>query len=200
MNPGGIIEPGTAANTLHADDIRRLPEPELLTAAVQISHEIARLETLRVAAVTEIDQRPVALDTLGFRSVKMWLASTTLLEVPAAARILALGKALESCRNILLDCATGPTANTDTLRGTITKLERIFESAGLPASEDTDRNELHASKTLNGRIAAKGDFDNETGEMLLTALSTLTKPRNPIDDPANTRTPGQGTAAWIGDI
>ncbi|RDI16738.1 uncharacterized protein DUF222, partial [Rhodococcus sp. AG1013] len=94
MNPGGIIEPGAAALPLHADDVRALPESELLAAAVDISREIERLETLRVAAVAEIDERAVSFDAIGFRSVKLWLASTTLLEVPAAARILALGKAL----------------------------------------------------------------------------------------------------------
>ncbi|MGO4200517.1 DUF222 domain-containing protein [Rhodococcus sp. TAF43] len=239
MNPGGIIEPGAAALPLHAEDVRALPESELLAAAVDISREIERLETLRIAAVAEIDERAVSFDTLGFRSVKLWLASKTLLQVPAAARILALGKALrrqpeiadafdggrisadhagliarfcerpprgmpdealDSCRNVLLDCATGPTATTDTLRGTIAKLERIFESDELPASEDTDRNELHASKTLNGRVAVKGDFDSVTGEMLLTALSALTKPRNPVDDPANLRTPGQRRADGFTEI
>ncbi len=70
-----------------------------------------------------------------------------------------------------------------TVRTCISRLERIFESDELPPSEDTERNEFHASKTLNGRVAVKGDLDAVTGEMLLNALSTLTKPRNPMDDP-----------------
>ncbi|PTR24760.1 HNH endonuclease [Rhodococcus sp. OK519] len=239
MNPGGIIEPGTTALSLIADDARRLPETQMLQSTLDISHEIERLEALRVTMVAEIDQRPVSFDTLGFRSVKLWLASNTLLEVPAAARILALGRALGRqpeiadaynsgqvsgdhaaliakfcekppngmpdealgpCRQALLDCATGPAATTDALRGAIAKLERIFESDDLPASEDTDRNEFHASKTLNGRVAVKGDFDAVTGEMLLTALSALTKPTNPVDDPAGMRSPGNRRAEAFTEI
>lgn len=235
MNPGGLNEAGVAAAMLQADDVRTLPESDLLAATIDISREIERLEALRVAAVSEIDERAVSFDTLGFRSVKLWLAASTLLEVPAAARILALGRALrrepeiadtfhdgrisaehaalitrfcerpprgmpadalDSCRNVLLDCATGPAATTMTVRTCITRLERIFESDELPPSEDADRNEFHASKTLNGRVAVKGDFDSETGEMLLTALSSLTKPRNPTD----TRTPAHRRAEAFTEI
>ncbi|PTR23624.1 uncharacterized protein DUF222 [Rhodococcus sp. OK519] len=78
-----------------------------------------------------------------------------------------------------------------TVRTCISRLERIFESDELPPSEDTERNEFQASKTLNGRVAVKGDLDAVTGEMLLMALSALTKPRNPMDDPTNSRTPAQ---------
>ncbi|GAB2639687.1 hypothetical protein GCM10027068_19390 [Prescottella soli] len=109
-------------------------------------------------------------------------------------------KALEPCRNPLLDCATGPHATTTAVRGCIARLEHIFESDELPASEDTDRNEFHASKTLNGRVAVKGDLDSETGEMLLTALSALTKPRNPTDDPTTCQTPGRRRAEAFGEI
>ncbi|WP_433608405.1 DUF222 domain-containing protein [Prescottella agglutinans] len=239
MNPGGLDATGIAATTLRADEVRALPESDLLTATVDISREIGRLEALRIASVAEIDERAVSFDTLGFRSVKLWLASNTLLEVPAAARILSLAKALrrepviadafhdgqisaehaalitkfceqpprgmpaeamDSCRKVLLDCATGPAATTMTVRTCIARLERIFESDELPPSEDTDRNEFHASKTLNGRVAVKGDFDSEAGEMLLTALSSLTKPRNPVDDPTNTRTPGQRRAQAFTEI
>ncbi|MCL2534187.1 MAG: HNH endonuclease [Nocardiaceae bacterium] len=214
-------------------------EIELLQTTVDISHEIERPEALRVAAVTGIDERAVSFDTLSFRGDKLRLASNTLLEVPAAARSLALGKAqrhepaiadtfnagsisaehaalitkfceqpprgmpheaLNSCRKALLDCATGPAATTMSVRTCISRLERIFESDELPPSEDTDRNEFHASKTLNGRVAVKGDFDAVTGEMLLTALSSLTKPRNPVDDPAGTRTPAQQRAEAFGEI
>ncbi|MDH6283813.1 HNH endonuclease signature motif containing protein [Prescottella agglutinans] len=239
MNPGGLNESGVAATELRADDVRSLPESELLTATLDISREIERLEAVRVAAVAEIDERAVAFDALGFRSVKLWLAANTLLEVPAAARILALGKALRRepeiadafqngrisaehaalitkfceqpprgmpddalgpCRDMLLDSATGPTSTTMTVRTCISRLERIFESEDLPPSEDADRNEFHASKTLNGRVAVKGDFDSETGEMLLTALSSLTKPRNPIDDPQGGRTPAQRRADAFTEI
>ncbi len=93
-------------------------------------------------------------------------------------------EALNSCRKVLLDAASGPAATTTTVRTCISRLERIFESDELPPSEDTERNEFHASKTLNGRVAVKGDLDAVTGEMLLTALSALTKPRNLLDDPA----------------
>lgn len=185
MNPGGLNEAGVAAAMLQADDVRTLPESDLLAATIDISREIERLEALRVAAVSEIDERAVSFDTLGFRSVKLWLAASTLLEVPAAARILALGRALrrepeiadtfhdgrisaehaalitrfcerpprgmpadalDSCRNVLLDCATGPAATTMTVRTCITRLERIFESDELPPSEDADRNEFQAAR------------------------------------------------------
>ncbi|WP_433606662.1 DUF222 domain-containing protein [Prescottella agglutinans] len=239
MNPGGLNETGVAATSLQPDEVRALPESALLDAAVDISREIERLEALRAAAVGEIDHRAVSFDVLGFRSVKLWLASNTLMEVPAAARVLSLAKALrrepeiadafengrisadhaaliakfceqpprglpdealDPCRNLLLDCATGPHATTTALRGCVARLEHIFESDELPASEDTDRNEFHASKTLNGRVAVKGDLDSETGEMLLTALSALTKPRNPTDDPATSQTPGRRRAEAFGAI
>nr|WP_254699036.1 HNH endonuclease signature motif containing protein [Rhodococcus sp. SGAir0479] len=219
--------------TLTHDDVRGLAELDLVRTTVDLSRLIEQLEALRVTAVAEIDERAVSFDTLGFRSVKQWLAANTLLEVPAAARILALGRALRrepdvaeaheigqisaehaalitkfceqpprgmplealpSCRQVLLDCAANPAATPMSVRTCISRLERIFESDELPPSEDCDRNEFHASKTLNGRVAVKGDLDAVTGEMLLTALSALTKPRNPNDDPAAPRTPGQRRA------
>ncbi|QBJ94816.1 HNH endonuclease [Rhodococcus sp. ABRD24] len=239
MNPGGLSNSGIAATALQPGDVCTLPEISLLQGTLEVSREIERLEALRVAMVAEIDERAVSFDALGFRSVKLWLAANTLLEVPAAARILALGKtlrrqpdiadafsagtvsaehaaligkfcetpprgmpheALDSCRKVLLDCATGPAATTMTVRTCIARLERIFESDELPPSEDTDRNEFHASKTLNGRVAVKGDLDAVTGEMLLTALSSLTKPRNPVDDPAGARTPAQRRADAFAEI
>ncbi len=80
--------------------MRRLPEISLLQGTVDVCREIERLEALRVAMVAEIDERPVSFDTLGFRSVKQWLTSNSLLEVPAAARILALGRMLNRQREI----------------------------------------------------------------------------------------------------
>ncbi|NKS37967.1 DUF222 domain-containing protein [Rhodococcus hoagii] len=239
MNPGGLNKSGIAATALQPAEVRRLVEPDLVRSVIEMSREIDRLEALRAVAVAEIDERAVSFDPLGFRSVKQWLAANTLLEVPAAARILALGRmlsrqpeiadafnagdisaehaaligkfcetpprgmpveALGSCRRVLLDAASGPTATTMTVRTCISRLERIFESDELPPSEDTERNEFHASKTLNGRVSVKGDLDAVTGEMLLTALSALTKPRNLLDDPAEKRTPARQRADAFAEI
>ncbi|WP_458683781.1 HNH endonuclease signature motif containing protein [Prescottella equi] len=239
MNPGGLNNSGIAATALQPAEVRRLVEPDLVRSVIEMSREIERLEALRTVAVAEIDHRAVSFDTLGFRSVKQWLAANTLLEVPAAARILALGRmlsrqpeiadafnagdvsaehasligkfcetpprgmpmeALDACRKVLLDAAAGPTATTTTVRTCISRLERIFESDELPPSEDTERNEFHASKTLNGRVSVKGDLDAVTGEMLLTALSALTKPRNLLDDPAEKRTPARQRADAFAEI
>ncbi|UNQ37915.1 HNH endonuclease [Prescottella equi] len=238
MNPGGLNSLVTVTAP-RPEDVHTLPEILLVQTGLDICHAIEQLEALRVATVAEIDERAVSFDTLGFRSVKQWLAANTLLEVPAAARILALGRmlsrqpeiadafnagdisaehasligkfcetpprgmpneALDSCRKVLLDAASDPAATTTTVRTCISRLERIFESDELPPSEDTERNEFHASKTLNGRVAVKGDLDAVTGEMLLTALSALTKPRNPVDDPAEKRTPALQRADAFAEI
>ncbi|MBM4631413.1 DUF222 domain-containing protein [Rhodococcus hoagii] len=238
MNPGGLNSLVTVTAP-RPRDVHTLPEILLVQTGLDICHAIEQLEALRAAIVAEIDERAVSFDTLGFRSVKQWLAANTLLEVPAAARILALGRmlsrqpeiadafnagdisaehasligkfcetpprgmpneALDSCRKVLLDAASGPAATTTTVRTCISRLERIFESDELPASEDTERNEFHASKTLNGRVSVKGDLDAVTGEMLLTALSALTKPRNLLDDPAEKRTPARQRADAFSEI
>ncbi|NKV29335.1 DUF222 domain-containing protein [Rhodococcus hoagii] len=238
MNPGGLNTLVTVAAP-RPEDVHTLPEILLVQTGLDICHAIEQLEALRAATVAEIDERAVSFDTLGFRSVKQWLAANTLLEVPAAARILALGRmlgrqpeiadafnagdisaehaaligkfcetpprgmpneALGSCRKVLLDAASGPAATTTTVRTCISRLERIFESDELPPSEDTERNEFHASKTLNGRVSVKGDLDAVTGEMLLTALSALIKPRNPVDDPAEKRTPARQRADAFAEI
>ncbi|OQQ30437.1 HNH endonuclease [Prescottella equi] len=238
MNPGGLNTLVTVTAP-RPEDVHTLSEILLVQTGLDICHAIEQLEALRAATVAEIDHRAVSFDTLGFRSVKQWLAANTLLEVPAAARILALGRmlgrqpeiadafnagdisaehaaligkfcetpprgmpveALNSCRKVLLDAASGPTATTTTVRTCISRLERIFESDELPPSEDTERNEFHASKTLNGRVSVKGDLDAVTGEMLLTALSALTKPRNPVDDPAEKLTPARQRADAFAEI
>ncbi|MCA1006693.1 HNH endonuclease [Rhodococcus hoagii] len=238
MNPGGLNSL-VAVSAPQPEDVHTLTEILLLQTGLDICHAIEQLEALRAATIAEIDERAVSFDTLGFRSVKQWLAANTLLEVSTAGRILTLGRmlgrqpeiadaynagtisaehaaligkfcetpprgmpneALDSCRKVLLDSATGPTATTATVQTCISKLERIFESDELPPSEDTERNEFHASKTLNGRVAVKGDLDAVTGEMLLTALSALTKPRNPIDDPAGSRTPARQRADAFAEI
>ncbi len=94
MNPGGLNKSGIAATALQSAEVRRLVEPDLVRSVIEMSREIERLEALRAVAVAEIDECAVSFDTLGFRSVKQWLAANTLLEVPAAARILALGRML----------------------------------------------------------------------------------------------------------
>ncbi|WP_143547124.1 DUF222 domain-containing protein, partial [Rhodococcus sp. 05-2255-1e] len=69
-----------------------------------------------------------------------------------------------------------------------------------PLPEDTDRNELFASKTLNGRLVAKMDFDAITGEKLLTALSPLTEPRPAADGTPDERSPARRRADAFGHI
>ncbi|MDI9929883.1 DUF222 domain-containing protein [Rhodococcus sp. IEGM 1354] len=91
-------------------------------------------------------------------------------------------------RKALIAAATGPEARTGRIRAAITRLVDTFGGKKPPA-EDTDRNELFASKTLNGRLVLKGDFDAITGEKLLTALSPLTEPRPAAD---GTETPKVG--------
>ncbi|MFE5708916.1 DUF222 domain-containing protein [Rhodococcus koreensis] len=109
---------------------------------------------------------------------------------PKGMPLSALGPVLDA----LLTAADGPQARTDLIREGIAKVERIFESDEHPASEDLDRNELHASKTLNGRVSVKGDLDAVTGEMLLTALSKLAAPRPAMDGARDERTPGRRRA------
>ncbi|WP_139813396.1 DUF222 domain-containing protein, partial [Prescottella equi] len=93
MNPGGLNTLVTVAAP-RPEDVHTLPEILLVQTGLDICHAIEQLEALRAATVAEIDERAVSFDTLGFRSVKQWLAANTLLEVPAAARILALGRML----------------------------------------------------------------------------------------------------------
>ncbi|MFY2789050.1 DUF222 domain-containing protein, partial [Rhodococcus sp. MALMAid1271] len=69
-----------------------------------------------------------------------------------------------------------------------------------PPAEDTDRNELFASTTLNGRLALKGDFDAVTGEKLLTALSPLTAPRPAVEGTPDERSPARRRADAFGHI
>jgi hypothetical protein len=109
---------------------------------------------------------------------------------PKGMPLSALGPVLDA----LLTAADGSQARTDLIREGIAKVERIFESDEHPASEDLDRNELHASKTLNGRVSVKGDLDAVTGEMLLTALSKLAAPRPAADGARDERTPGRRRA------
>ncbi len=222
MNPGGLNNSGIAVTSLRPGDVGSLAEAALVQGMADVCREIERLQALRVAMAAEVDARAVSFDTLGFRSVKQWLAANSLLEVPAAARILALGRMLsrqpeiadafnsggisaEHASLIGKFCETPPRGMPNEALGSCRKVAgrrirsrrdhhdrshlHLAARADLrirrtPTSEDTERNEFHASKTLNGRVAVKGDLDAVTGEMLLTALSALTKPRNPVDDPA----------------
>ncbi|MBY4104002.1 DUF222 domain-containing protein [Rhodococcus fascians] len=102
-------------------------------------------------------------------------------------------------RKAMITAATGPGARTDSIREAITKLEDTY-GGNKPPPEDTDRNELFASKTLNGRLVAKMDFDAITGEKLLTALSPLTEPRPAADGTQDERSPARRRADAFGHI
>ncbi|MFY2786572.1 DUF222 domain-containing protein, partial [Rhodococcus sp. MALMAid1271] len=56
----------------------------------------------------------------------------------------------DMARAALITAATGPEARTGPLRAAITRLHDLYGGTTPPA-EDTDRNELFASTTLNGR-------------------------------------------------
>jgi hypothetical protein len=105
----------------------------------------------------------------------------------------------DAARKALIKAATGPDARTGRIRAAITRLEDSFGSKKPPA-ENTDRNELFASKTLNGRLVLKGDFDAVTGEKLLTALSPLTEPHPAADGSQDDRSPARRRADAFGHI
>ncbi|CCQ14381.1 putative uncharacterized protein (fragment), partial [Rhodococcus sp. AW25M09] len=105
----------------------------------------------------------------------------------------------DMARAALIKAATGPDARTGPLRAAITRLNDLY-GGNKPPAEDTDRNELFASKTLNGRLALKGDFDAVTGEKLLTALSPLTEPRPAADGTQDERSPAKRRADAFGQI
>ncbi|WP_427915699.1 DUF222 domain-containing protein [Rhodococcus sp. KRD162] len=105
----------------------------------------------------------------------------------------------DMARAALITAATGPEARTGPLRAAITRLHDLYGGTTPPA-EDTDRNELFASTTLNGRLALKGDFDAITGEKLLTALSPLTAPRPTVDGTPDERNPARRRADAFGHI
>ncbi|MCZ4517566.1 DUF222 domain-containing protein [Rhodococcus ruber] len=102
-------------------------------------------------------------------------------------------------RAALLTAATGPDARTGPLRAAITRLHDTY-GGKTPPAEDTDRNELFASTTLNGRLVAKMDFDAITGEKLLTALLPLTEPRPAADGTQDERSPARRRADAFGHI
>jgi hypothetical protein len=105
----------------------------------------------------------------------------------------------DAARKALIKAATGPDARTGRIRAAITRLEDSFGTKKPPA-ENTDRNELFASTTLNGRLVLKGDFDAITGEKLLTALSPLTEPRPAADGTQDDRSPAKRRADAFGHI
>ncbi|NMN98196.1 HNH endonuclease signature motif containing protein [Antrihabitans stalactiti] len=107
-------------------------------------------------------------------------------------------EAVDSVRTFLLDAAHG--GDLRELRVHIARLRETFDTDDTPASEDTDRNEFYASTTLNGRMAVKGDFDAETGEMLLAALSPLSTPRPTDEAGPDNRTPAQRRADGFTEI
>ncbi len=193
MNPGGLNTLVTVAAP-RPEDVHTLPEILLVQTGLDICHAIEQLEALRAATVAEIDERAVSFDHPRLRSVKQWLAANTLLEVPAAARILALGRMLSRqpeiadafnagdisrrARGVDREVLRNPTSwhargsvgfVPESVAGRRVRshrdhhdrphlhlpLERIFESDELPPSEDAERNEFHASKTLNGRVSVK---------------------------------------------
>ncbi|OZE86557.1 HNH endonuclease [Rhodococcoides fascians] len=134
--------------------------------------------------------------------------NTGVMSVDHAALILTFAEAppknlpqegRDIARSAMIAAATGPGARTDKIREAITKLEDTYGS-DKPPPEDTDRNELFASKTLNGRLVAKMDFDAITGEKLLTALSPLTEPHPAADGTQDDRSPAKRRADAFGHI
>ncbi|MBY4135905.1 DUF222 domain-containing protein, partial [Rhodococcus fascians] len=87
----------------------------------------------------------------------------------------------------------------DKIREAITKLKDTYGS-DKPSPEDTDRNELFASKMLNQRLCLKADFDAVTAEKLFTALSPLTEPRPAADGTPDERSPARRRADAFGQI
>jgi hypothetical protein len=107
-------------------------------------------------------------------------------------------EAVALVQTLLLD--TAKAEDVRELRTCISRLRESFDTDDTPASEDTDRNEFYASTTLHGRMAVKGDFDAETSEMLLTALSPLTTPRPTEDNGPDNRTAAQRRADGFTEI
>jgi len=64
----------------------------------------------------------------------------------------------------------------------------------VPDAENVELNELHAVTTLGGRGMVKANFDAETMEMLLTALSALSAPLPGTDGTADRRSAGRRQA------
>ena len=129
--------------------------------------------------------------TIDHAALILTFAETPPKDLPEEGRVMA--------RKAMIAAATGPDARTGRIRAAITKLEDEF-GGKTPPPEDTDRNELFASKTLNGRLVLKGDFDAITGEKLLTALSPLTEPHPAADGTQDERSPARRRADAFGHI
>ncbi|MBY4109834.1 DUF222 domain-containing protein [Rhodococcus fascians] len=134
--------------------------------------------------------------------------NTGVMSVDHAALILAFAETppknlpqegRDIARTAMITAATGPGARTDKIREAITKLKDTYGS-DKPPPEDTDRNELFASKMLNQRLCLKADFDAVTAEKLFTALSPLTEPRPAADGTPDERSPARRRAEAFGQI
>ncbi|TJZ78330.1 DUF222 domain-containing protein [Rhodococcus oryzae] len=114
--------------------------------------------------------------------------------------------AATACAEYLLFAAHGEDSLVLAKRARALKQIIESEDEGKPRdAENPDLNEFFASPTLGGRVHLKGTLDAESGELLLTALSALSKPRpgatsrdgaSDRDD----RTPAQRRAEALTDI
>lgn len=120
---------------------------------------------------------------------------TAFLESPPAAMP---DDARPAAVQFLLDAARD--RDTRVLRSHVARLQHVFDTDDPPPAEDVERNVLHASPTLNGRMAIKADVDAETGDMFLTALSPLSTPRPDESGVPDRRTAGQRRADAFTEI
>ncbi len=102
--------------------------------------------------------------------------------------------ALPECERYLLDAAA--TENPVELARRAAALRHLLEpvEGSVPDAENVELNELHAATTLGGRGMVKANFDAETMEMLLTALSALSAPLPGTDGTADRRSAGRRQA------
>jgi len=102
--------------------------------------------------------------------------------------------ALPECERYLLDAAA--TENPVELARRAAALRHLLEpvEGSIPDAENVELNDLHAATTLGGRGMVKANFDAETMEMLLTALSALSAPRPGTDGTADRRSAGRRQA------
>ena len=190
MGLGEVLE---AIDTLDTVEPWRYSTTDLMAVLPTLSGAIHSLEAMRVA----LDAHP---DIAAAYQAKLINADAArlivaFLEKPPPGMPV---EAVDSVRAFLLDAAHG--GDLRELRVHIARLRETFEADDTPASEDTDRNEFYASTTLNGRMAVKGDFDAETGEMLLAALSPLSTPRPTDEAGPDNRTPAQRRADGFTEI
>lgn len=72
--------------------------------------------------------------------------------------------------------------------------EVAADLGGLPAAEDRRLNEWTMTQTGDGRLAVRGDLDLVTGEKLVSAIMSLSKPRPEPDGSPDARTSAQARA------